>query len=98
MRLWRYFAGFSHEPQKIAETGVPEIKLTQSLDDTGVAATASNFFIQTFQVSELVLVPMFLVAQTVVLNKLTEKVDTVTGKRHGGMSEAKSVINRLMYH
>eukprot|EP00804_Cyclotella_cryptica_P001997 CCRYP_007443-RD/>CCRYP_007443-RD protein AED:0.18 eAED:0.18 QI:351/0.85/0.87/1/0.42/0.5/8/4815/582 len=66
-------------------------RVTQSLDETGVAAAA-----HVFQVGGIVLLALSTVAQTVVPNELIEKIDATTGKRHGGKSDAKAVVNRLM--
>lgn len=52
--------------------------------------------IQVFQVGGIVLLALSTVAQTVVPNELIEKFDATTGKRHGGKSDAKAVVNRLM--
>mmetsp|Transcript_23260 Transcript_23260/g.48833 ORF Transcript_23260/g.48833 Transcript_23260/m.48833 type:complete len:611 (+) Transcript_23260:183-2015(+) len=71
-------------------------RVTQSLDDTGVAAAAHALAIQVFQVGGIVLLALSTVAQTVVPNELIEKVDSVTGRRHGGQVAAKNVVNRLM--
>ncbi|KAL7555115.1 hypothetical protein ACHAWF_018721 [Thalassiosira exigua] len=71
-------------------------RVTQSLDDTGVAAAAHALAIQTFQIGGVVLLALSVVAQTVVPNELIEKVDASTGKRHGGKQAAKNVVNRLM--
>jgi Na+-driven multidrug efflux pump len=71
-------------------------RVTQSLDDTGVAAAAHALAIQTFNVGGIVLLALSVVAQTVVPNELIEKVDAKTGKRHGGKEDAKAVVNRLM--
>eukprot|EP00581_Thalassiosira_minuscula_P016757 CAMPEP_0183732202 /NCGR_PEP_ID=MMETSP0737-20130205/37789_1 /TAXON_ID=385413 /ORGANISM="Thalassiosira miniscula, Strain CCMP1093" /LENGTH=592 /DNA_ID=CAMNT_0025965135 /DNA_START=276 /DNA_END=2054 /DNA_ORIENTATION=+ len=71
-------------------------RVTQSLDETGVAAAAHALAIQTFQVGGVVLLALSVVAQTVVPNELIEKVDESTGKRTGGKRAAKNVVNRLM--
>ena len=71
-------------------------KVTQSLDDTGVAAAAHALAIQTFQVGGIVLLALSVVAQTMVPNELTEKVDVATGKKTGGKEDAKAISNRLM--
>jgi len=71
-------------------------RVTQSLDETGVAAAAHALSIQVFQVGGIVLLALSTVAQTVVPNELIEKFDATTGKRHGGKSDAKAVVNRLM--
>jgi Na+-driven multidrug efflux pump len=71
-------------------------RVTQSLDDTGVAAAAHALAIQTFNVGGIVLLALSVVAQTVVPNELIEKVDAKTGKKLGGKEDAKAVVNRLM--
>ncbi|KAL9183834.1 hypothetical protein ACHAXT_004690 [Thalassiosira profunda] len=71
-------------------------RVTQSLDDTGVAAAAHALAIQCFQVGGIVLLALSVVAQTIVPNELIEKVDASTGKRHGGKRAAKNVVNRLI--
>jgi len=71
-------------------------RVTQSLDDTGVAAAAHALAIQVFQLGGVVLLALSVVAQTVVPNELIEKVDATTGKRTGGKRAAKNVVNRLM--
>merc|ERR1712086_790530 len=71
-------------------------RVTQSLDDTGVAAAAHALAIQVFQLGGVVLLALSVVAQTVVPNELVEKVDALTGKQTGGKRAAKNVVNRLM--
>ena len=71
-------------------------RVTQSLDDTGVAAAAHALAMQTFQVGGIVLLALSVVAQTIVPNELIEKVDAKTGKRHGGKKATKFLVNRLM--
>ena len=71
-------------------------RVTQSLDDTGVAAAAHALAIQVFQVGGIVLLALSIVAQTIVPNELIEQVDKSTGKIHGGKRAAKTVVNRLM--
>jgi putative MATE family efflux protein len=71
-------------------------RVTQSLDNTGVAAAAHAMAIQVFQLGGIVLLALSTVAQTIVPNELIEKVDAVTGKLTGGKRAAKNVVNRLM--
>lgn len=71
-------------------------RVTQSLDNNGVAAAAHALAIQVFQIGGIVLLALSTVAQTVVPNEMTERVDPVTGERHGGKVAAKNVVNRLM--
>ena len=71
-------------------------RVTQSLDNTGLAASAHALAIQTFQLGGIFLLALSVTAQAVVPNELIEKVDKKTGKRHGGKSDAKVMVNRLM--
>jgi Na+-driven multidrug efflux pump len=71
-------------------------RVTQSIDDTGVAAAAHALAIQTFQVGGIVLLALSTVAQTVVPNEMVEKYDPETDRTVGGVHAAKAVINRLM--
>lgn len=71
-------------------------RVTQSIDDTGVAAAAHAMAIQTFQIGGIVLLALSTVAQTIVPNTMTERVDKETGKKTGGILDAKATVNRLM--
>ncbi|KAL7437815.1 hypothetical protein ACHAXM_005849 [Skeletonema potamos] len=71
-------------------------RVTQSLDNDGVAAAAHALAIQVFQIGGIVLLALSTVAQTVVPNEMIERVDSVTGEKHGGQVAAKNVVNRLM--
>jgi MATE family multidrug resistance protein len=71
-------------------------RVTQSLDNTGVAAAAHAMAIQVFQLGGIVLLALSTVAQTIVPNELIERVDASTGKHIGGKRAAKNVVNRLM--
>ena len=71
-------------------------RVTQSIDETGVAAAAHALAIQTFQVGGIVLLALSTVAQAVVPNELVEKYDAESGKTTGGLHAAKAVVNRLM--
>lgn len=71
-------------------------RVTQSLDNTGVAAAAHALAIQVFQIGGIVLLALSVVAQTIVPNELITKVDALTGKQTGGKRAAKNVVNRLM--
>lgn len=71
-------------------------RVTQSIDDTGVAAAAHAMAIQTFQIGGIVLLALSTVAQFVVPGEMVEKVDEVTGEKTGGLLAAKAVVNRLM--
>lgn len=71
-------------------------RVTQGIDDTGVAAAAHALAIQTFQIGGIVLLALSTVAQTVVPNAMAEKIDKKTGEKSGGMFAAKAAANRLM--
>ena len=71
-------------------------RVTQAIDDTGVAAAAHALAIQTFQIGGIVLLALSTVAQTVVPNAMAEIVDEKTGEKSGGMFAAKAAANRLM--
>jgi len=71
-------------------------RVTQSIDDTGVAAAAHAMAIQTFQIGGIVLLALSTVAQTVVPNSMVEKIDKVTGEKSGGIRVAKNTVSRLM--
>ena len=71
-------------------------RVTQSLDNTGVAAAAHAMAIQVFQLGGIVLLALSTVAQTIVPNELIERVDASTGQHIGGKRAAKNVVNRLM--
>mmetsp|Transcript_13510 Transcript_13510/g.20499 ORF Transcript_13510/g.20499 Transcript_13510/m.20499 type:complete len:680 (+) Transcript_13510:220-2259(+) len=71
-------------------------RVTQSIDNTGVAATAHAMAIQTFQIGGIVLLALSTVAQTVVPNAMIEKIDSKTGEKTGGMTAARVIVSRLM--
>jgi len=71
-------------------------RVTQSIDETGVAAAAHALAIQTFQIGGVVLLALSTVAQTIVPNAMTEQTDKETGKKSGGLRVAKASSNRLM--
>ncbi len=71
-------------------------RVTQALDNDGVAAAAHALAIQVFQIGGIVLLALSTVAQTVVPNEMIERVDPVTGEKSGGISAAKKLVNRLM--
>eukprot|EP00543_Licmophora_paradoxa_P002497 CAMPEP_0202456938 /NCGR_PEP_ID=MMETSP1360-20130828/14086_1 /ASSEMBLY_ACC=CAM_ASM_000848 /TAXON_ID=515479 /ORGANISM="Licmophora paradoxa, Strain CCMP2313" /LENGTH=297 /DNA_ID=CAMNT_0049076897 /DNA_START=75 /DNA_END=964 /DNA_ORIENTATION=- len=71
-------------------------KVTQAVDQTGVAAAAHALAIQTFQVGGVVLLGLSTAAQTIVPNEMVQKYDETTGKTTGGKLAAKAVVNRLM--
>lgn len=70
-------------------------RVTQSIDDTGVAAAAHAMAIQTFQIGGIVLLAISTVAQFVIPGEMIEKVDENNVKR-GGLVAAKACVNRLM--
>lgn len=71
-------------------------RVTQSIDDTGVAAAAHAMAIQTFQIGGIVLLALSTVAQIVVPNAMIEKIDEKTGEKSGGIFAAKDIVSRLM--
>lgn len=71
-------------------------RVTQSIDKTGVAAAAHALAIQTFQVGAVVLFGLSLVAQFVIPNEMIETNDEKTGRKAGGFTAARAVVNRLM--
>lgn len=71
-------------------------RVTQSIDDTGVAAAAHAMAIQTFQIGGIVLLALSTVAQFVVPGDMVEKVDAKTGEKSGGVHVARATMNRLM--
>jgi len=71
-------------------------RVTQSVDNTGVAAAAHAMAIQTFQLGGIVLLAVSTVAQTVVPNAMVERVDKETGVKTGGILAARATTNRLM--
>jgi Na+-driven multidrug efflux pump len=71
-------------------------RVTQSIDQTGVAAAAHAMAIQTFQIGGIVLLALSTVAQTVVPNAMVERYDPETKRTVGGLNYAKATVNRLM--
>jgi MATE family multidrug resistance protein len=71
-------------------------RVTQSIDDSGVAAAAHAMAIQVFQVGGIVLLALSTVSQTVVPNEMVERYDRVLKRRVGGRETAKATVNRLM--
>lgn len=71
-------------------------RVTQSIDQTGVSASAHAMAIQVFQVGGIVLLGLSTVSQTVVPNDLVQKYDATTRTNIGGKSYAKATVNRLM--
>ena len=71
-------------------------RVTQSIDQTGVAAAAHAMAIQTFQIGGIVLLALSTVAQIVVPNAMVERYDAESKRTIGGLEYAKSLVNRLM--
>jgi Na+-driven multidrug efflux pump len=71
-------------------------RVTQSIDETGVAAAAHAMAIQTFSLGGFVLLALSTVAQIVVPNEMVEKFDEKGQKIGGGSDAARAVVNRLM--
>lgn len=71
-------------------------RVTQTIDDTGVAAAAHAMAIQVFQVGGIVLLALSTVAQIIVPNDLVERYDVKLAKRVGGWNYARASVNRLM--
>jgi len=77
-------------------TFIAVTRVTQSLDEAGIAAAAHAMSIQVFQLGGIVLLALSTVAQIVVPNRMVETVDPITKKKTGGPLSAKSAVNRLM--
>ena len=71
-------------------------RVTQAIDQTGIAAAAHAMAIQTFQIGGVVLLGLSTVAQTVVPNAMVEKYDKEKKEKSGGLEFAKATVNRLM--
>jgi len=71
-------------------------RVTQSIDQTGVAAAAHAMAIQTFQIGGIVLLALSTVAQIMVPNAMVKRYDPETKQMIGGLDYAKSTVNRLM--
>mmetsp|Transcript_16470 Transcript_16470/g.29943 ORF Transcript_16470/g.29943 Transcript_16470/m.29943 type:complete len:347 (-) Transcript_16470:376-1416(-) len=71
-------------------------RVTQTIDDTGVAAAAHAMALQTFQIGGIVLLALSVVSQIMIPNEMVEKTDPITGKKSGGILATKAVVNRLM--
>ena len=71
-------------------------RVTQSIDQSGVAAAAHAMAIQTFQIGGIVLLGLSTVSQTVVPNDLVERFDAQLQRWVGGKVWAKQSVNRLM--
>lgn len=71
-------------------------RVTQTIDQSGVAAAAHAMAIQTFQIGGIVLLAISTVAQTVIPNAMVERYDEEQGKMVGGLEYARHLSNRLM--
>lgn len=71
-------------------------RMTQSIDDKGVAPAAHAIAMQTFQVGGIVLLALSVVAQTVVPSAMVESYDETSQKMVGGIAQARATVNRLM--
>lgn len=71
-------------------------RVTQGIDQSGVAAAAHAMAIQTFQIGGIVLLALSTVAQIMVPNAMVERIDEATKKPIGGLKYAKATSNRLM--
>ena len=71
-------------------------RVTQSIDDTGVSASAHAMAIQTFNLGGFVLLALSTVAQTVVPNELVVKKDKKGNPISGGVLDTRTLVDRLM--
>ena len=71
-------------------------RVTQSIDESGVAAAAHAMAIQTFQIGGIVLLALSTVAQIMVPNAMVKRLDEPNGVTIGGLKYAKATANRLM--
>lgn len=71
-------------------------RVTQSMDNTGVAAAANALAIQTFQLGAIVLLALSLVAQILVPNEMVERYDEEKKEMVGGIVSTKATVKRLM--
>ena len=71
-------------------------RVTQSIDQSGVAAAAHAMAIQTFQIGGIVLLAVSTVAQIMVPNAMVERYDETSKQTVGGLRSAKATSNRLM--
>lgn len=71
-------------------------RVTQSIDQTGVAAAAHAMAIQTFQIGGIVLLALSTVAQIMVPNAMVERADEASKTTIGGLKYAKATADRLM--
>lgn len=71
-------------------------RVTQGIDQSGVAAAAHAMAIQTFQIGGIVLLALSTVAQVVVPTAMVERYDEEEKEMVGGLEYAKSTVNRMM--
>eukprot|EP00536_Pseudo-nitzschia_multiseries_P001265 jgi/Psemu1/317538/estExt_fgenesh1_pm.C_150030 len=71
-------------------------RVTQSIDQSGVAAAAHAMATQTFQIGGIVLLALSTVAQIMVPNAMVERFDEASNATVGGLKYAKATSNRLM--
>mmetsp|Transcript_42942 Transcript_42942/g.48417 ORF Transcript_42942/g.48417 Transcript_42942/m.48417 type:complete len:562 (-) Transcript_42942:60-1745(-) len=71
-------------------------RVTNSIDQSGVAAAAHAMAIQTFQIGGIVLLALSTVAQIMVPNAMVERFDKTRNETVGGLRYAKATSNRLM--
>ena len=71
-------------------------RVTQTIDQTGVAAAAHAMAIQVFQVGGIVLLALSTVSQIMVPNDLVERFDAKLQKHIGGIEYARATVNRLL--
>jgi multidrug resistance protein, MATE family len=71
-------------------------RVTQTIDQTGVAAAAHAMAIQVFQVGGIVLLALSTVSQIMVPNDLVERYDAQLQKHIGGIEYARATVNRLL--
>lgn len=71
-------------------------RVTQSIDQTGVAAAAHTMAIQVFQVGGIVLLALSTVAQTMVPNAMVVRYDEQLQQQVGGKVYAQASVKRLM--
>jgi Na+-driven multidrug efflux pump len=71
-------------------------RVTQTIDQTGVAAAAHAMAIQVFQVGGIVLLALSTVSQIMVPNDLVERYDAKLQRHIGGIEYARATVNRLL--
>lgn len=71
-------------------------RTTQSIDQSGVVASAHAMAIQTFQVGGIVSLDLTTVAQIMTPNAMTIRIDDKSKEMFGDLRYAKATFNRLM--